>query len=364
MAAPRLLVLSANDAVRSRAVRAAAAANATVDLATTISSSAGWLQPRAVVVDAEHAPELARQSLPRRENVFALADEGLTAPQWQACLALGVSQVMSTAAVDRFLVQLMAQEQSAAPRANIGAAGWVCAVVGGCGGAGASVFAGAVACIAADRTATARQGVLLCDLDPYGAGVEVLLGMESHTGVRWPDIAAGGGHLDGAALHQVAPQLSIHGGSLSVVGFGPGLVIPPEPDTVHATVQAATRHGSRVVLDVARLPMDITERALAAATLTVVVIPAQVSACYATAKVISRLQGMTADLAAVVRGPSVGGLTAAEVADTIGVPLVATMRPQPGLARRIDAGRGIGTPPDGPLGRAARAVVQKLEVGP
>ena len=66
-------------------------------------------------------------------------------------------------------------------------AGPVLAVVGGRGGAGASVFAAAVA------VAAVRDGerALLVDCDPLGGGLDLLLAAEDVAGLRWADISVG-----------------------------------------------------------------------------------------------------------------------------------------------------------------------------
>ena len=53
-------------------------------------------------------------------------------------------------------------------------------VIGGSGGAGATVFASALA-----LTLGADRATLLVDADPLGAGIDRVLGMESLDGIRW-----------------------------------------------------------------------------------------------------------------------------------------------------------------------------------
>ena len=57
------------------------------------------------------------------------------------------------------------------------------AVVGGCGGAGASVLAAALAVTAVRHGGRA----LLVDCDPLGGGLDLVLGAEHVAGLRWPD---------------------------------------------------------------------------------------------------------------------------------------------------------------------------------
>ena len=63
------------------------------------------------------------------------------------------------------------------------------AVVGGRGGAGASVFAVATAV----RAARSGERALLVDCDPLGGGVDLVLGAEDLDGLRWPEVGTGAG---------------------------------------------------------------------------------------------------------------------------------------------------------------------------
>lgn len=101
---------------------------------------------------------------------------------------------------------------------------------------------------------------------------------------------------------------------------------------------------------------------MAMADLTVLVVPADVRGCYGAARVVPRLVDAGARLGLVVRGPSPGGLGADDVASALGLPLLAGMRPEPGLARRLDAGDPPGANPKGPLARAAAAVLDRAGV--
>ena len=65
---------------------------------------------------------------------------------------------------------------------------------------------------------------------------------------------------------------------------------------------------------------------------------ADVRACAATAAVAAALCAINPNVGLVVRGPSPGGLRSADVARIVGLPLLAAMRPQPGLAEAVERG--------------------------
>lgn len=78
--------------------------------------------------------------------------------------------------------------------------------------------------------------------------------------------------------------------------------------------------------------------ALERADLVVVVTTAEVRACAASALVARAVRTTNPNVGVVVRGPAPSGLRAPEVAEIVGVPLIAAMRPEPNLASRLDNG--------------------------
>ena len=81
-----------------------------------------------------------------------------------------------------------------------------------------------------------------------------------------------------------------------------------------------------------------TEEALELCTCTLLVVPAEVRAVAAAARVALGLTAVAADVRVVVRGPSPSGLGAVEVSDALGLPVVAEMDSEPHLDDRLDRG--------------------------
>jgi secretion/DNA translocation related CpaE-like protein len=235
----------------------------------------------------------------------------------------------------------------------------VLAVLGGRGGAGASVFAVAVAVVAAQ----AGHQVLLVDCDVLGGGLDLALGAENMGGLRWPGLALGGGRVPATALHAAlpAPRLGDRGGLtvLSCERTGPG----PDGAAVRAVCGAGRRAGEIVVCDLPRYLGEPGTAALESADLAVLVVPAEVRACAAAATVAARVSCYGVSLQLVVRGPAPGGLTPHDVSRALELPLLAAMRPQPGLAGGLDRGAVPGRT-RGPLATAARQVLGTLQGGP
>src|SRR5207244_4254134 len=107
----------------------------------------------------------------------------------------------------------------------------VVGVIGGCGGAGATLLAASLALAAARRPA----GAMLIDLDPFGGGIDLLLGLEDRPGLRWPDLADIGSRVSPEALHGVLPRLR----GLPVLSCGRSGQSDLRPEGVRAVMAAA-----------------------------------------------------------------------------------------------------------------------------
>jgi len=282
-----------------------------------------WVAAAAVVLDPAAADRCGPDKLPRRAHVNVVTGTEATTATWATAVAVGAQHVLRLPEQEGELVRELAEASDAAREDRH--RGRVVAVVGGCGGAGASVFAVALAQAAADP--------LLVDLDPWGGGIDLLVGGESAPGVRWPDLALQGGRLNWSAVREALPR---HRGISLLSGTRRGYELDAGP--VDAVIDAGRRGGVTVVCDLPRRLTDAAQVALDAADLVVLVSPCDVRACAATATVAPVLAAINPQLGLVVRGPSPGGLRAAEVADIAGVPLLASMKAQPRLAERLEHG--------------------------
>ncbi|OBI84099.1 hypothetical protein A9X00_04195 [Mycobacterium sp. 1245805.9] len=306
-----------------------------------------WSAAAAVVLDEAAAERCGRAALPRRAHVNVLTASEPATSTWAAAVAVGAEHVLKLPDNERELILELAEAGEAAR--DDGPRGDVVAVIGGCGGAGASVLAAAVAQAAGDA--------LLVDLDPWGGGIDLLVGGESTPGVRWPDLALQGGRLNWPAVREALPR---HGGISLLSGTRRGYEVGGA--AVDAVVDAGRRGGVTVVCDLTRRLTDATHAALDAADFVVVVTRCDVRACAATAAMGPALAAANPNLGLVVRGPSPGGLRAAEVADVTGLPLLASIRAEPQLVRQLERG-GLRLGRRGPLAVAARRVLAVLPAG-
>ncbi|TCN48950.1 secretion/DNA translocation related CpaE-like protein [Rhodococcus sp. SMB37] len=305
--------------------RVAAAADRQLAEPTVLPRRRAWLDAGLVVVDRDEALSCAA-ALPRRSGIVLVCPGAPGLDEWQAAATVGAEHVLGLPDDE---VELLAVLGAAAePEAG---GGTVFAVVGGCGGAGASTFAAALAWAAAARGA---PGVLLVDADPFGAGLDTLTGLEERAGIRWSGLTVDSGSVSARALRDAVPEWLSGVGVLA--GDRGAERIGAAPLT--AVLEAARRAGVAVVCDVARTFDEVAEAAIAAADTTVLVTQARVSGALAAARTADWLTGRAATAGVVVRGPAPGGLRAADVAAVVGLPLLAAMRPQPGLAEALERG--------------------------
>jgi secretion/DNA translocation related CpaE-like protein len=303
-----------------------------------------WSAATAVVLDEAAADRCGRAGLPRRAHVSVLTVAEPVTATWAAAVAVGAQHVLRLPEQERELIRALADAGESAR--DGGPRGDVVAVIGGCGGAGASLLAVAVAQSATDA--------FLVDLDPWGGGIDLLVGGETTPGLRWPDLALQGGRLNWSAVRDALPR---HRAISLLSGTRRGYELDGAP--VDAVVDAGRRGGVAVVCDLPRRLTDAAQAALDAADLVVVVSRCDVRACAATAAIAPVLAATNPNLGLVVRGPSPGGLRAAEIADITGLPLLASMKAEPQLAERLERG-GLRLGRRSALAVAARRVLAVL----
>ncbi|KAA2262272.1 hypothetical protein F0L68_13395 [Solihabitans fulvus] len=347
----RPIALIGNDTLLDDLLRLAAVAGCELERVPDVEAMRQrWAAAPLVLIDDLMAEECARATLPRRGRVLVVSHGEPPPSVWENAVAIGAERVIELPVGESWLVGALADVLDGPAES----AGRVLAVLGGRGGAGASVFATAVA-----QSVLRRGGrALLVDCDPLGGGLDLTLGAERQSGLRWPALRLTGGRVAAAALRSALPGRPRGRGGLTVLSCdraGPG----PEPQAVAAVLDAGRRGGETVVCDLPRQLTDAAQAVLDRADLAVLVVPAEVRACAAAKRVVERVAGRGVALRLLVRGPAPGGLTPPEVAEAVGASLIAAMRPEPGLAGALERGRF----PDrgrGPLASAATTVLAEL----
>jgi MinD superfamily P-loop ATPase len=123
--------------------------------------------------------------------------------------------------------------------------------------------------------------------------------------------------------------------------------------TVREVVSAARRGHDTVVVDLPRSVDGAVEELVNRCDQVLLVVAATVTGTTSAARLVGRF-GDRSRLRLVVRG---GGAEPEAVARAVGVPLIAAMGEQRGLAEAIDLGMGPVRSRRGPLGRTARTVL-------
>ena len=214
--------------------------------------------------------------------------------------------------------------------------GLVVSVVGGRGGAGASVLAAGLALTAA------RAGVdtLLIDADPLGGGLDLVLGWEDRPGTRWPQVVSGATEAIAALPCQA---------SLAALSYDRAPAPRVGLDTLSTVLAHGRRHRELVIVDVPRQFDDRALLALTDADQVFLVVPAQLRACAAAGRVLEVTRPHCDRISVVVRGPGPGGLTVGDVAEALGLPAAGYLRSEPGLARDLERGLPPARDGKGPL---------------
>lgn len=340
-----VLALIGSPTLSSGVRRVAAAADRTVTETPAPPPRRAWLDAGRIVLDPPAALACVEE-LPRRTGIVLVCTGTPGLEEWQAAALIGADHVLGFPDDEVELLAVL----GAATEPEAGG-GTVLAVLGGCGGAGATTFAAALSWAAADTP----TGVLLVDTDPFGAGLDVVTGLEHRRGVRWSGLTVESGRISARALRDAVPEWIPGVGVLA----GERGATHPGPGTVTAVLDSVRRSGTTVVCDVPRTFDALADAVVAAADLTVVVTEARVGAALSAARTADWLSERAGSIGIVVRGPAPGGLRATDVADVAGLPLLASMRPQPGLAENLERG-GLMLRSTSPLAVAAGTVLEHL----
>lgn len=321
----RVALLTARADVRSVVLRLAALVGAEVDVVGNSSGiRAAWRAAHAVIVGADLVAAVASPGLPRRGSVVVVTPDAPDDALWRWTVDLGATRLVVLPDDERLLLDFLGDSVD-----DPTPGGSAVAVVGGCGGAGASTFAAALALCSARTTPT-----LLVDGDRLGGGLDVLLGIEQVAGARWPDLAETRGRLSTAALTEALPTVT----GCSVLSWDRSGSGPLDAAAAEAVVDAGLRGHGRVIVDLPRCLEPGIAALAAVADVAIVVVPATVRATAAAAVVAASLSTYCGRLQLIVRDPGSGRLTAAQVSDALALPVAATLHSDAAVSRAADRG--------------------------
>ncbi|WP_343906648.1 septum site-determining protein Ssd [Nocardioides aquiterrae] len=343
MTAP--LIVTRDQALLDELLRLAAAAGAQPDVAADGGAALrGWAGAPLVLVGADVAEDLARISPARRPGVYVVAWGVVADEMFRIALAVGAESVAQLPRSEAWLTELLTDlGDGAGPAAEALTVG----VTGGSGGAGATTFAAALGQVGA------RRGrAVVVDADPLGPGVDRVLGLEDRDGVRWDGLCDTTGRLSARALREALPRREDLG-ALSWRAGPPGTL---QAFAAREVLSAARRGHDLVVVDLPRTPDPLLDEIAARCDRLLVVVVPTVAGVASAVRTCARHRDPTT-VRLVLRGR---GIEPQQVARATGVPVLATMPDQRGLAEAIDLGLGPVRSRRSALGRAAGEVLDQL----
>lgn len=232
MTAPPVLVACGQDQLLDHIRAAAAAAGVPVSVTTEPARIRElWTQAGLVLIGVDQAARVAGLALPWRRGVHVVGAEAEVLLGWSAPLGAAALLLPDQAGL---LGSLLGDGAQMTPPGNR------LSVVAGSGGVGASTLAAALA----HRAARKQGGVALVELDPDGAGLDLMMGVEAAPGWRWPDLAGAQGHI--GDLRERLPR----SGRVDLVACGRerGLPATSGQASTRPTGEHAVRPGSRLGL--------------------------------------------------------------------------------------------------------------------
>jgi len=224
-------------------------------------------------------------------------------------------------------------------------------VVGGSGGVGASVLTAGIAV----RAAQAGLRPVCVDGDRLGGGLDVTLGIEQQRGVRWPDLAAARGRIDGPELLRRLPSVD----GVGVLSFDRARDVPLAAETVRAVVLALSEATDVVVVDLPRPDHEIFAALGPAVDALVLLAGSGIRDLAGASAIAEHLIQACSDVWLCLRTGGKGSHFADTVAGALDLPLLAVVREEASLAADVLHGIPPGSAKKGALASAADAVLAR-----
>jgi secretion/DNA translocation related CpaE-like protein len=207
------------------------------------------------------------------------------------------------------------------------------------------------------RAAITRP-VTLVDLDAYGGGLDLPIGLEHAPGVRWPELAT----TRGVVRREAFDAAVLRHGSLALVAAGRGAVAPLQVAAVDAVLDVAVRSSGLVIADLPASPGEVSASALRASDDVVLVVGAQVRAVAAAVGLVQLVHAAGRRPRLVLRTDRRDRLGPRDVAAALGVEVTATLPTDHDVAAAADRGELAKLALTGRLASVAADVLAELEV--
>lgn len=338
------LLVTADRTLLDDLLRLAAAAGITPDVVHDVPTALrAWATAPLVLVGADLAEPLAALAPERRPAVHLVTLRPAPDQLFRTAVALGADSVTELPRSETWVVETLTDLGEAGRRSGL-----VIGVLGGSGGAGATMLACALG-----QTASRTGDAVVIDCDPLGPGVDRVLGLDTKDGFRWDALCQTTGRLSARSLREALPRRD----RLGVLSWYAGSSGTLQAFAAREALSAARRGHDVVVLDLPRSTDPLVLELATRCDLLLVVTVASVPGAAATARVCERLREHPG-LRLVVRGE---GLEPSGLSGLTGVPVLATMRDQRGLAEAVDLGLGPARSGRCRLGRVAEEVLHGLD---
>ncbi|HEY3557682.1 MAG TPA: septum site-determining protein Ssd [Kribbella sp.] len=345
-----VLMATTDEALLDDLLRLAAAASVTPHVEADLRGlRRNWHAGSLVVVGRDLAEPLARVQPPPRQGVVVVGSAADGDDLYRSAFDIGADVVCRLPDDEPLLAGKIADALDGSTRAAV-----TLAFVGGCGGAGSTTLAAAVAVLGN------RRGfrTMLIDGDPLGGGIELALGIERDPGDRWPKLLNASGRVGAAALRSALPSVD----GLAVLSWDQSDVTVLPPDTMSSVIGAAQRSADLVVLDLPRRADPAVEEGFIRSTATLLVVPCDVRSVAAAKRLAGPLRSVAGDVRVVARA-SRPGLAATDVASHLSLPLATKLGIDPQVPTAMDEGR-FAPRRRSPLIRAAANILDLFDPAP
>jgi secretion/DNA translocation related CpaE-like protein len=305
----RPLLVTSDQGIADAVLAVAAEAGVDVTLAPDLGSAgSAWSSAPLVLIDPTQVQSIG--GLLSRRSVIVVTRALSDAAAWRQLVAVGAERIVELPDGAPWLYERLGRSLEAEPEAGL------TVVTGAAGGVGTSTLAAA---LAQHATGHEPAGVLV-DLDPGGGGIDLMLGGEGAPGARWDELAGIGGRVDDRILLQALPVTD----GLAMLSWPSGGEIAPDAVAVGHVLDALVRSRAQVVVDGGRGFDPRFQVAMARADRLVVLIPLRVRAVTSARRLLQRIPQHVPPLL-IAREPAPGGLTADDLADALGTPVIATL---------------------------------------
>jgi secretion/DNA translocation related CpaE-like protein len=333
----RPLLISSRLSLIDEVVRLASSSALEVHVAADIGSALShWFTAPLVIVGSD---ALVDEIPGRRARVIVVhdcdssrnnddaADTAVQRDVWRFAVELGAEHVVELPDGQRWLLDAFRECAEGPVRGGV-----VVPVLAGSGGVGASTLCANLAVVGSQLGARS----LVVDADPWGGGIDLLMGAEEVTGARWPDLRQVSGHLPAGHLEASLPRVA-DVSILSCARDGNGPDQGPSVETMAAVLRSARRSHDLVIVDCPSFDGHLLSVVLEQASHAVLVVSDHVRPTAAAARRNAWLRPRVPRVL-LVQASTPRGVTGEDISHALGAEFHATLPFVPSMTTRADDG--------------------------